>query len=87
MTANAMVQTRVRQVIKDEAALVLDSMGLTISDAMRMLLTRVAREKALPFEPFFPNAQTVAAMKDARAGKTKAFDSIEDLMADLDADD
>jgi DNA-damage-inducible protein J len=87
MTANAIVQTRVRQEIKDEAAIVLDSMGLTISDAMRMLLTRVAREKALPFDPFVPNAETIAAMMDARVGRTRKFDSVEALMADLDADD
>jgi DNA-damage-inducible protein J len=87
MTANAIVQTRVRQEIKDEAAIVLDSMGLTISDAMRMLLTRVAREKALPFEPFVPNAETIAAVMDARAGRTKKFDSVEVLMAELYADD
>ena len=52
-----------------------------------MLLTRVAREGALPFEPLVPNAETIAAMKEARAGKLAAFDSVEDLMADLDADD
>jgi DNA-damage-inducible protein J len=87
MTANAIVQTRIRQEIKDEAALVLDSMGLTISDAMRMLLTRVAHEKALPFEPFAPNADTIAAMMDARAGRTRKFENVETLMADLDSKD
>lgn len=87
MGANAIVQARVDQSLKDEASVVLAAMGLTISDAMRMMLTRVVREQALPFEPLVPNAATIAAMKAARAGKTTAFDSVEALMADLDADD
>ncbi len=87
MGANAIVQARVNQLIKDEASVVLAAMGLTISDAMRMMLTRVAKEQALPFDPLVPNATTIAAMKEARAGKTKAFDSVEALMADLNADD
>jgi DNA-damage-inducible protein J len=87
MTANAIVQARVDQVVKDEASVVLAAMGLTISDAVRMMLTRVANERALPFDPLVPNAKTIAAMKAARAGKTTAFASVDALMADLDADD
>ena len=49
---------------------VLAAMGLTVSDAVRLLLTRIAREKALPFEPLVPNDTTIAAMREARAGRT-----------------
>ncbi len=63
------------------------TMGLTVSDAFRLLLTRVAREKALPFEPLVPNAETVEAMKEARRGGLKSLDTVEDLMTDLNADD
>jgi DNA-damage-inducible protein J len=87
MTANALVQARVDETVKEEASAVLASMGLTVSDAVRMLLTRVAREKALPFEPLVPNAETVAAMKEARRGKLATFKSVDELMADLNADD
>ena len=87
MAANQLVQARIDGVIKEEAAAVLAAMGLTISDAVRLLLTRVAHEKALPFEPLIPNAVTVAAMKEARAGKLARFTSVEALMADLHADD
>jgi DNA-damage-inducible protein J len=87
MTTNALVQARVDETIKEEAAAVLATMGLTVSDAVRLLLTRVAREKALPFEPLVPNAETVAAMKEARRGKLPAFKSVNALMADLNADD
>ena len=87
MTANALVQTRINGVVKDEAAAVLATMGLTVSDAVRLLLTRVAHDKALPFEPLRPNAETIAAMEEARRGGGKKFDSIAALMADLNADD
>ena len=53
-------------------------MGLTISDAFRLLMVRVAKEKALPFEPLTPNAVTVRAMKEARRGKVKSFKSVDD---------
>lgn len=49
MAANALVQTRIDADIKERAAAVLESMGLTVSDAVRILLTRVAKEGALPF--------------------------------------
>ncbi|MDB5524881.1 MAG: damage inducible-like protein [Rhizobium sp.] len=87
MVANALVQTRIDSKIKDEAAAVLASMGLSVSDAVRLMLTRVAHDKALPFEPLIPNAETIEAMREARAGKLKSFNSVEDLMADLNADD
>ena len=87
MAANALVQTRINGAVKDEASAVLATMGLTVSDAVRLMLTRVAHDKALPFEPLTPNAATIAAMQEARKGNLKSFDSIEALMADLDADD
>ena len=87
MAANALVQTRINGIVKEEAAAVLATMGLTVSDAVRMMLTRVAHDKALPFEPLTPNAATIAAMQEARTAKLEAFDSVEALMADLDAAD
>jgi DNA-damage-inducible protein J len=87
MAANALVQTRIDQSVKEEAATVLAAMGLTVSDAVRMLLTKVAHDHALPFDPLIPNRKTIKAMKEARAGKLKAFRSTADLMADLNADD
>jgi len=87
MAANALVQTRIDGVIKDEAATVLAAMGLTVSDAVRLLLTKIAREKALPFEPLAPNATTIAAMKEARAGNLRRVNTIEELAASLHAGD
>lgn len=85
MSENAVVRARIDEHIKEEATAVLAAMGLTVSDAFRILLTRVAREKALPFEPLVPNAVTIEAMKEARRGGLKSFATVEDLMADLNA--
>jgi DNA-damage-inducible protein J len=87
MAANQLVQARIDGAIKEEAAAVLAAMGLTVSDAVRLLLTKIAREHALPFDPLIPNATTIAAMKEARAGNLPKFDSVAALMADLHADD
>lgn len=87
MTANAVVRARIDEQIKEEASNVLAAMGLTVSDAFRIMLTRIAHEKALPFEPLVPNKATVAAMREARKGKLKRFDDVDSLMADLHAKD
>ena len=87
MAANQLVQTRIDGAIKEEAAAVLATMGLTVSDAVRLMLTRVAREHALPFDPLIPSASTVAAMMEARAGNLPRANSIEDLKKSLNADD
>ena len=87
MAANQLVQARIDGAIKEEAAAVLAAMGLTLSDAVRLLLTRVAREKALPFAPLIPNTVTIEAMKEARKGGLSRFDSVDSLMDDLRAQD
>ena len=86
MAANALVQTRINSTVKAEASAVLATMGLTISDAVRLLLTRVAHDKALPFELFRPNAETIAAMEEARAGNLETV-TLAELQAIIDADD
>ena len=81
--ATTMVHVRIDEQVKAQATETLASMGLSVSDAVRMLLVRVAAEKALPFDVRVPNAETVAAMKELDEGLGKRFDSLEDLMADL----
>ena len=87
MSANQLVQARINGAIKEEAAAVLATMGLTVSDAVRLLLTKVAHDHALPFDPLIPNATTVAAMKEACAGNLPRANSIEELKRALNADD
>ena len=86
MPANSLVQTRINSEIKEEAATVLQAIGLTVSDAVRLMLTRVAHEKALPFEPLIPNDVTIAAMKEARERKLETV-TLDDLQAVIDAND
>lgn len=87
MTANAVVRARIDEHIKEEASAVLASIGLTVSDAFRLLLTRVAKEKALPFEPLIPNADTIEAMKAAKRGDLITVDDMDNLLASLNAND
>ena len=55
--------------IKEDAAAVLDTIGLTVSDAFRLMMIRIATEKRLPFDPLVPNEETVAAMQAAERGE------------------
>ena len=67
----AIVSVRIDGAIKEEAEEVLSALGLTAPDVVRLLLKRVAREKALPFDPLIPNAETAAAIEAARRGETE----------------
>jgi len=86
MAANAVVRARIDEHIKEEASAVLAAMGLTASDAFRIMMTRIAREKALPFDPLIPNAETIDAMREARRGNTETV-TLDELRSVLDADD
>jgi DNA-damage-inducible protein J len=85
MAANAVVRARIDEDIKNEATLVLEAMGLTVSDALRMMMVRIAKEKSLPFEPLVPNTKTISAMREARDRQLKSFGSTKALMKDLKA--
>ncbi len=87
MTANAVVRARIDERIKEEASAILGAVGLTVSDAVRMMLMKTVAEKALPFDPLIPNAETIKAMQAARDGDLVTTESIDALMADLNADD
>ena len=87
MPANALVQARIDSAVKEEAAAVLATMGLTVSDAVRLLLTRVAHDHALPFDPLIPNAETVAAMREARAGLVSSVAAVDQLKDAMNAED
>ncbi len=84
---SVVVRARIDEKIKEDATAVLASIGLTASDAFRLMMVRVATERKLPFEPLIPNEETIEAMKAARRGDVVSFDSVEELMADLNVDD
>ena len=83
MSTDTVVRARIDSGTKAQAAEALQAMGLSVSDAIRLLLLRVAEEKRLPFAVQVPNATTVKAMKELDAGKGKRFGSAEELFQDL----
>jgi len=87
MAENSVVRARIDERIKEEAAAVLAAMGLTVSDAFRLMMVRIAKDKALPFEPLVPNAETIEAMKAARRGEVVKAGAPDKLLPSLNADD
>lgn len=77
------VRARIDPEVKREASTVLAGMGLSLSDAIRLMLVRVAAERALPFAVRLPNATTREAMRAAERGEVVRFDSVEALIDDL----
>lgn len=84
---STVVRARIDEKVKEDATAVLAAIGLTVSDAFRLMMVRIAAEKRLPFEPLVPNVETIEAMKAARRGDVTTVGSVEGLMADLHADD
>src|SRR5713101_2342864 len=81
------VRARIDEQTKEEAAAVLATIGLTVSDAFRLMMVRIAKDKALPFEPLVPNTETVEAMNAARRGELTTAGSPDELLASLNAGD
>ena len=84
---NTIVRARIDEHVKEEAAAVLATIGLTVSDAFRLMMMRIEADKALPFEPLTPNAETIEAMKAARRGELTTVASPDQLLASLNAGD
>lgn len=83
MITTDIVRARIDSDTKAAASKALAAMGLSVSDAIRMMLRRVADEKRLPFEVRVPNAESVAAMAELDAGKGKRFATADALFDDL----
>jgi len=86
-TRNTYVRARIDTRTKERASGALEKMGLSISDAIRLLMVRVAEERRLPFEVKTPNSTTRRAITELESGRGKAFPNVDALMADLHADD
>ena len=82
MPGESVVRARIEPELKTEATKILHSMGLNMTDAITLFLRSVIDVKALPFEvrSFQPNAETIKAMQDARAGKIKYCDDLSELL-------
>ena len=86
-TADTYVRARIDSITKERATDALKAMGLSTSDAIRLLMLRIADERRLPFEIKAPNATTRKAIDELEAGDGKRFSSVDELIADLHADD
>ena len=84
---NTVVRARIDENVKEEVAAVLATIGLTVSDAFRLMMIRIARDKALPFEPLIPNAETIEAMMEARRGGLPRYDTVDALFKALNEED
>lgn len=83
--ANSVIQTSIDEKINAEATTVLAEMGMTVSQAIRLMLTRVAQEKRLPFDPVLtPREETLAALQEARSESLKSYANMAELLQDLD---
>ncbi len=83
MSSDAVVRARIDTQTKERAVEALQAMGLSVSDAIRLLMVRIADEQQLPFTVQVPNKATVQAMEEIEAGKGKRFKRAEDLFEDL----
>ncbi|HAF87473.1 MAG TPA: type II toxin-antitoxin system antitoxin, RelB/DinJ family [Legionellales bacterium] len=81
------VRARIDSDTKMRAADALEAMGLSVSDAIRLLMLRIANEKRMPFEVRVPDKATRDAIRELEEGKGKKFSDIDALMDDLNADD
>ena len=82
-TSNTYVRARIDALTKERATDALEAMGLSISDAIRLLMLRIADERRLPFEVKTPNAMTKKAIQELKLGKGARFNSVQSLMEDL----
>ncbi|WP_031251311.1 type II toxin-antitoxin system RelB/DinJ family antitoxin [Mesorhizobium sp. LSHC412B00] len=83
MATDSVVRARIDAATKDQATEALAAMGLSVSDAIRLLLVRVAADKEFPFPVKVPNATTRKAMAELEKGKGKRFASADELFGDL----
>jgi DNA-damage-inducible protein J len=81
------VRARIDAGLKKSANTVLRKIGLTPSSAFRLLMVRIATEQRLPFEPLVPNAETEAAMREARKGGLRRFKNASEMLATLNAEE
>jgi DNA-damage-inducible protein J len=86
-TNGTYVRARIDADTKERATEALEAMGLSVSDAIRLLMLRIADERRLPFEVKVPNSVTRKALVELEGGEGKRFANVEDLMTDLHADD
>lgn len=85
MKADAVVRVRLNAATKERATAALDTMGLSVSDAIRLLMLRAADGQRLPFDVKVPTSATSLAVKELELGKGQRFETPEALLSGLDS--
>jgi len=83
MSAGAVVRARIDVKTKERAAAALGAMGLSISDAIRLLMLRIADEQRLPFSVEVPNAESRRAMTELSEGNGVRYENASEMFKDL----
>ena len=85
MAQDSVVRARIDEKTKRQAERVFAACGMTLSDAIRIMLTKTAKEKEIPFSIHTPNAKTIRAIKDAQKGKVTRVKDLEELLKQINA--
>ena len=85
MAQDSVVRARIDEKTKRQAEKVFAACGMTLSDAIRIMLTKTAKEKEIPFSIHTPNAKTIRAIKDAQKGKVSRVKDLEELLKQINA--
>lgn len=79
-----MTHARLTPEIKEKAETILKELGISISAAYEMFYRQIIAHQGIPFDLHLPNEDTIQALKDARDGKGKRYDSVEKMFEDID---
>jgi len=83
MAKTAMTHARLTPEIKEQAEAILKELGISISTAYEMFYRQIIAHQGIPFDLHIPNQETLQAMRDARVGKGKKYDSVDEMFEDL----
>lgn len=83
MASDTVVRARIDARTKERATAALDAMGLSVSDAIRLLMIRIAQEQKLPFDVKVAKPATAKAITELEAGKGRRFSGEDELFDDL----
>ncbi len=84
MKKSSSINARIDPKLKKQAEAILQGVGLTTAEAIRIFYTHICLSKGLPFEVRLPNDETIAAIEELESGKGARYSSMDDVWSDLD---
>lgn len=80
---DVIVKSRIDSELKADAEEILNKLGLSVSDVIRMTFRQIVARRGLPFDVKIPNDETVAAIKESRSMKITRRKSVKELFDEL----